>query len=167
MFKVDLVRLYLIITIIAVSKIKEKYIQEGIDEYIKRLSAYCTLKIKEVEAQKVKVSMPIEKVKELEAHKIQQNISSDACVIALDERGKQFTSCQFAEFINYSLINSGKSEICFLIGGANGLSADLLKQADYSCALSKMTFPHQLARLITLEQIYRGFRINNNEPYHK
>lgn len=157
----------MIITIIAVSKIKENYIQEGINEYIKRLTSYCTLRIKEVDAQKVKPSMPIEKVKDLEAQKIQQNISSDACVIALDEKGKQLSSNQFADFLKNNLINSGKSEICFIIGGANGLSSEIIKQADYTCALSKMTFPHQLARLIALEQLYRGFKINSNEPYHK
>ena len=157
----------MIITVVAVSKIREKYIQEGINEYSKRLTSYCTLRIKEVDAQKVKPSMLIDKVKELEAQKIKQNISIDACVIALDEKGKQFNSYEFADFLLNNLINSGKSEICFIIGGSNGLSSDIIKQADYTCALSKMTFPHQLARLIVLEQIYRGFRINNNEPYHK
>lgn len=118
----------MIITIVAVSKIKEKYIQEGIDEYSKRLTSYCTLRIKEVDAQKVKQSMPIDKIKELEAQKIQQNISSDACVIALDEKGRQFNSNQFADFLMNNLINSGKSEICFIIGGANGLASELIKK---------------------------------------
>lgn len=157
----------MITTIIAVSKIKEKYILDGIKEYTKRLTAYCSLKIKEVDSQKVKPSIPLEKVKELEAEKILQHVSDDSCLITLDENGKQFNSVELADFLQNKLINSGKPEICFVIGGANGLASSLIERSDYSLALSKLTFPHQLVRLILLEQLYRAFRIINNEPYHK
>lgn len=157
----------MIIKIVAVSNIKEKYIQEGIDEYLKRLNSYTTIKIKEVDAQKVKSSMPIERIKDLEADKIRQTITDKSYLIVLDEHGKQLTSEGLADYLKNSLLTSGKTQLDFVIGGANGLSESIIKQADYVWSLSKLTFPHQLVRLILLEQLYRSFRIMNNEPYHK
>lgn len=157
----------LITTIIAVSRIKEKYILEGINEYIKRLTANCRISIKEVDSEKIKPSVPIKKIKDLEAAKIMQYIGIDSCIVALDENGNQFSSVEFAQFLKNNLINSGKQEVCFIIGGANGLSQKILEKADYTVSLSKLTFPHQMVRLIILEQLYRAFKIINNEPYHK
>jgi len=157
----------LIIKVIAVSKIKENYILKGIEEYTKRLKPYCKLKIKEVDAQKIKSSMPIEKIKDQEAEKISQYVSSETCLIALDEHGKQLNSLEFAETLKNITETTGKNEICFIIGGANGLSKGLLDKSDTVLALSKLTFPHQLARLILIEQLYRAFRIIKGEPYHK
>jgi 23S rRNA (pseudouridine1915-N3)-methyltransferase len=155
------------ITIIAVAKIKEKYILKGMEEYIKRLTSYCTLQIKEVDAQKVKSSITIDKIKELEAEKLMQHVADHAYLIALDEHGKEYNSVELAQNFKNITELSGKSEICLLIGGANGLSADIIQKADLTLSLSKLTFPHQLVRLILLEQLYRAFKIIKNEPYHK
>lgn len=155
------------ISIVTVSKIKEKYILEGINEYIKRLRPYCSIKIKEVDAQKVKSSVTLEKIKELEAEKLLQQTSTNSFKVALDERGKEYSSTELANYLENCLLSSGKSELCFIVGGANGLSKGLIKESDSSIALSRLTFPHQLVRLILLEQLYRAFKIIKNEPYHK
>lgn len=157
----------MIIKVIAVSKIKEPYIIEGINEYLKRLSGLCTLKIKEVEAQKIKPTVQLDQIKAIEAQKISQLIAKDSYTVALDENGKQFSSLKLAELIDFTITNSGKTEINFIIGGANGLSSEIINKADLVWSLSKLTFPHQLVRLILLEQLYRAFKINVNEPYHK
>lgn len=157
----------MIIKVIAVSKIKEKYILEGIKEYTKRLSSYCSIIIKEVDAEKIKSSLTIDKIKDLEAEKIRAFISKDSFIVALDETGKQFNNLKLAEYFTNNIINSGISEINFIIGGANGLSKEIIDKSNLTLSLSKLTFPHQLARLILIEQIYRTFKILKNEPYHK
>lgn len=154
-------------TIIAVSKIKEKYILEGIKEFKKRLSAYTKIVIKEVDAQKIKPSLTLDQIKDLEADKILNLIPEYSYIIALDEIGKQFTSVQLAEHIDNKILNAGESEVTMIIGGANGLSDKIRNKANLVLSMSKLTFPHQLARLFLIEQLYRAYKIINNEPYHK
>ena len=144
------------IRIISVGKIKEKYIKDGINEYKKRLSRYCFVEIIEVPDEKAPETLSL---KEEEAVK-------DDYAVALDLRGKMLTSPELSSFISEKMI-SGTSTIDFIIGGSLGLSKRALKRADFSLCFSRMTFPHQLMRMILLEQIYRSFKIMRGEPYHK
>lgn len=157
------------ITIIAVGKIKEKFYADAIAEYGKRLSRYCRLEIVQVEDEKTpdKAAASIEEaVKRKEADAIIKHIKKDACIVALDMRGQMFDSLGFAEKIS-GLATEGESHIQFIIGGSLGLHEEVRKKADLTVSFSKMTFPHQLMRVILLEQIYRAYRIINGEPYHK
>lgn len=157
------------ITILCVGKIKEKYFREGIAEYTKRLSRYCKLEIIEVADEKTPDgASPKEEemIKEKEASRLLSHIKEGAYVIALAIEGKQYSSEEFADKIERLGIN-GTSHIIFLIGGSLGMSADLLKKSNELLSFSKMTFPHQMMRMVLLEQIYRGYRIINGEPYHK
>lgn len=157
------------ITVLAVGKIKEKYLTDAIAEYSKRLGRYCRLEIIQVQDEKDS-DKPSEAVKKLiltkEAARIAPHIKEDSFVIALAINGRQLSSEELAEKIN-SLGISGTSNITFIIGGSLGLSDDILKKADMLLSFSKMTFPHQLMRVILLEQIYRGYKIISGEPYHK
>ncbi|SDZ65465.1 23S rRNA (pseudouridine1915-N3)-methyltransferase [Evansella caseinilytica] len=157
------------ISIIAVGKIKEKYLKQGIEEYIKRLSSYATVQIIEVPDEKAPENLSdveAEQIKEKEGEKILNKISTDTYVIALAIEGKMKSSEKLADTID-QLATYGKSKIAFIIGGSLGLSDTVLKRADEKLSFSPMTFPHQLMRLILLEQVYRAFRINRGEPYHK
>ncbi len=157
------------ITIIAVGSIKEKFYRDAIAEYEKRLSRYCKLNIVQVEDEKTpdKMSQAQEDaIKKKEADRILRHVKEDACVIALAIRAKMYDSEAFAEEIERLGIQ-GSSHIQFLIGGSLGLHQDVLDRADQTMSFSMLTFPHQLMRVILLEQIYRGFRIINGEPYHK
>lgn len=157
------------ISIISVGKIKEKYLKLGIEEFSKRLSKYSKLEFIELDDEKCPENLSekdILIVKEKEGNKILSKIKNNSYVIALAIDGKNLSSKELAEKIS-SLAVSGKSHITFVIGGSLGLSDDVLKRANYKLSFSKMTFPHQLMKLILLEQVYRAFRINNNEPYHK
>ena len=157
------------ISIISVGKIKEKYLKLGIEEFSKRLSKYSKLEFIELDDEKCPENLSEKDtliVKEKEGNKILSKIKNNSYVIALAIDGKNLSSEELAEKIS-SLAVSGKSHITFVIGGSLGLSDDVLKRADYKLSFSKMTFPHQLMKLILLEQVYRAFRINNNEPYHK
>lgn len=157
------------ITLVCVGKLKEKYLFEGVEEYVKRLSRYCTLEIVELADEKTpdNASQALEdSIKKKEGERILKAIKEDAYCIALAIEGSMLTSEQLAEKID-SLGISGTSHICFIIGGSLGLSPEVLKRADYKLSFSKMTFPHQLMRMILLEQIYRSYRINTNQPYHK
>lgn len=157
------------ITIIAVGKIKEKYFTGAIEEYSKRLSRYCKLNIIEVADEKTienASEAEINIIQEKEAERIMKNISEDAYVITLEILGKMLDSVELAEKMKNVTVN-GKSHICFIIGGSVGLHDGVSKCADFKLSFSKMTFPHQLMRVVLLEQVYRAFRINNNEPYHK
>lgn len=157
------------ITVLAVGKIKEKYLVEGIKEYAKRLSRYCKLEIKEVPDEKTpdKASALMEeKIKELEGTKLLKYIREEDYVIALDLQGTMPDSVELSKKIE-SLGVSGISHIIFLIGGSLGLSDTLRTRANERISFSKMTFPHQLMRMILLEQVYRSYRIMNGEPYHK
>lgn len=157
------------ILIVCVGKIKEKFLSEGVKEYLKRLSKYCTLSIIETKEEKAPEALSdseMEIVKRAEGENILRHIKNDTYVIALEIKGKQLSSEQLAEHIQ-NLGIQGKSNMAFIIGGSLGLSEDVIKRADYKLSFSPMTFPHQLMRLILLEQIYRSFRIIKNEPYHK
>ncbi|KMT21890.1 23S rRNA (pseudouridine(1915)-N(3))-methyltransferase RlmH [Clostridium cylindrosporum] len=157
------------IKIITVGKIKEKFMRDAIDEYAKRLSRYCKLDIVELQDEKTPDNASEKEedaIKEKEGVKIRGHIKDSDYVIALDLKGKHLTSEEFSEKIE-TLGIEGKSSIVFIIGGSLGISAETLKRADYKMAFSKMTFPHQLFRIMLLEQIYRAFRIMKGEPYHK
>ena len=157
------------INIVCVWKIKEKYLKLGIDEFKKRLSKYCKLEIIELEDEKAPENLSDKEmliIKEKEGKKILSKIKDNSYVIALAIDGKNLSSEELAETIN-KLGVRGISNITFVIGGSLGLSDEVLSRADYKLSFSKMTFPHQLMRLILLEQVYRAYRINNGEPYHK
>lgn len=157
------------IKIITVGKIKEKFYRDAILEYSKRLSSYCKLNIIEVNDEMTKENASVNEVNIVlrkEGERIIKSINNNEYIIALAINGKKLDSIEFANKINDLGIHSN-SNICFIIGGSLGLSDDVLKKANMKLSFSDMTFPHQLMRVILLEQIYRAFRINNNEPYHK
>lgn len=157
------------ITIISVGKLKEKYLKLGIDEFKKRLSKYCKLDMIEIDDEKCPENLSekdMEIVKNKEGQKILSKVKSNSYVIALAIDGKNLSSEELADTMS-KLAVRGNSHITFIIGGSLGLADDVLKRADYKLSFSKMTFPHQMMKLILLEQVYRTYRINNNEPYHK
>ncbi|KAB2953848.1 23S rRNA (pseudouridine(1915)-N(3))-methyltransferase RlmH [Heliorestis acidaminivorans] len=157
------------IQIISVGKIKEKYLKLGIEEFSKRLSVYCRLTHIEVSDEEAPDSMSakeIEQVKEKEGERILQQIKADHYVIALAIDGVSWSSEELAKEMD-RLATYGQSQLAFVIGGSNGLSDKVMQRANKKLSFSKMTFPHQLMKLILVEQIYRAFRINRGEPYHK
>lgn len=157
------------ITLITVGKIKEKFYEAAIAEYSKRLSRYCKLEIIQVADEKTpdKASEALEQqIKEKEGERILSHIKDGSYVIALAINGEMLDSEQLAARME-KLGVGGQSQIVFLIGGSLGLSDQVLARADYKLSFSKMTFPHQLMRVILLEQIYRSYRIISGEPYHK
>lgn len=157
------------ITIICVGKIREKYLKLGIAEFEKRLSAYAKIDIIELpdeKAPEILSEAEMEQVKQKEGARILGKISPSMHVIALAIDGQMLSSEQLADKLD-KLATYGKSKIAFIIGGSLGLSDDVLKRANEQISFSKMTFPHQLMRLILLEQVYRGFKILRGEPYHK
>ena len=157
------------ITVITVGKIKEKYLKDAIAEYSKRLSRYCKLEILEVADEKTPdgaSEIVEENIREKEGERILKLIKEDAYVITLEISGKMLTSEELADRIE-TLGIQGKSHLVFVIGGSIGLGREVLRCSDYALSFSKMTFPHQLMRVILLEQIYRSYRIINGEPYHK
>lgn len=157
------------ITVLTVGKIKEKYFNDGITEYSKRLSRYCKLEIVEVADEKTPdhASETEElQIKEKEGDRLLKYIKEDAYVIALAIEGKQLDSVELSQKIEKLGVN-GTSHIIFIIGGSLGLDDRILKRADFKLSFSKMTFPHQMMRMVLLEQIYRAYRIMKNEPYHK
>ena len=157
------------INIITVGKLKEKYLKLGIEEFSKRLSKYCKLDFVELDDEKCPENLSEKDmliVKDKEGKKILSKIKNNSYVIALAIDGKNLSSEELADTIS-NLGVRGHSHITFVIGGSLGLSDEVLKRTDYKLSFSKMTFPHQMMKLILLEQVYRSFRINNNEPYHK
>lgn len=157
------------ITLVTVGKIKEAYLEQAISEYAKRLSRYCRLEIVQVADEKTPdgASPALEtQIKDREGERILSQIRDGAYVIALAVDGRMLSSEQLAGTIERLGIE-GKSHLVFVIGGSLGLSEKVLKRADFSLSFSKMTFPHQLMRVILLEQIYRSYRIMMGEPYHK
>lgn len=157
------------ITLITVGKIKEKYLKDAIAEYSKRLSKYCKLEIIEVPDEKTpdNTSAVVEdNIRAKEAERILKHIKEDAYVITLEILGKQMSSEELANQI-VQLGVTGISHIVFVIGGSIGLGQDVLKRSNFAISFSRMTFPHQLMRVILLEQVYRSYRIINGEPYHK
>ena len=156
------------VKIVSVGKIKEKYLKNGITEYAKRLSPYAKFEMIEVKDEKApeKLSQKdMEIVKEKEGERILSKINQEY-IIALVISGKSFDSITLAKTIQ-DIFSYQSSDITFVIGGSLGLSNEILNKANLKLSFSKLTFPHQLMRLVLLEQIYRSFRINNNEPYHK
>lgn len=157
------------ITIVSVGKLKEKYLKMGIDEYAKRLSSYAKVELIEVPDEKAPETLSeseMELVKKKEGERILSKIQNNTYVIALDKQGKMKSSEELAESIE-SLMTYGTSKIAFVIGGSLGLHKDVLQRADEKLSFGKMTLPHQLMKLILVEQIYRSFRIMKGEPYHK
>ncbi|SDL03167.1 23S rRNA (pseudouridine1915-N3)-methyltransferase [Clostridium cochlearium] len=157
------------ITIISVGKLKEKYLRLAVEEYAKRLSRYCKLNIIEVTDEKTPDNASEKEelyIKEKEGKLILKNIKDNMFVIALDLNGKELNSIDFSNFLN-NLGVKGESNLAFVIGGSLGLSSEVLNRANYKLCFSKMTFPHQLFRVMLLEQIYRSYRIIKGEPYHK
>ena len=157
------------ITVITVGKIKEKYLKDAIDEYSKRLSKYCKLEIVEVADEKTpdNASETVEEtIRSKEAERILKYIKDDAFIVTLEINGKQLSSEELADKID-KLGIQGTSHLIFVIGGSIGLGKEVLVKSNYALSFSKMTFPHQLMRVVLLEQIYRSYRIINGEPYHK
>ena len=157
------------ITVVCVGKIKEKYLTMAIDEYSKRLSRYCKLEVIELADEKTpdNASQAEElQIKKREGERILKNIKDSSYVIALAIEGKMLSSEELAAKME-ELGVKGESHLVFVIGGSLGLDKDVLERADYKLSFSKMTFPHQVMRMILLEQVYRGYRINCGEPYHK
>ncbi|MFP7733980.1 23S rRNA (pseudouridine(1915)-N(3))-methyltransferase RlmH [Priestia aryabhattai] len=157
------------ISIITIGKLKEKYLKQGIEEYLKRLSSYAKVEIIELADEKAPENLSeseMEQVKQKEGERILAKISDDTYVIALAINGKQKSSEELAKEIDL-LATYGKSKVAFVIGGSLGLSNEVMKRSNAALSFSKMTFPHQLMRLVLVEQIYRAFRIIRNEPYHK
>lgn len=157
------------IEILCVGKLKEKYFMQGIKEYSRRLRPYANMSIIEVADEKAPESLSpaeIEQVRQAEGERLLRKLSADAYAIALAIQGRQMPSEAFAEKIR-ELATYGRSRIAFIIGGSNGLSRAVLQRADFQLSFSAFTFPHQLMRLILIEQIYRAFKIIRGEPYHK
>lgn len=157
------------ITIISVGKIKEKYLVSGIAEYSKRLSKYCNLNLIEVADEKAPENLSeLDKdiVKNKEGERILSKMKDSTYLVTLEIEGSQLTSEDFAKRID-KLMLDGISDITFVIGGSLGLSKEVRDRSDFKLSFSKMTFPHQLMKMVLLEQIYRGWRIIRGEPYHK
>ena len=150
------------IKIICIGKIKEKYLREAIEDYVKRIKKYTNFEIIELKDEN---DQDIKKAIKVEGENILKYVNTKDYIITLEVKGEQLSSEKFAEKI--TKINIDYSNICFIIGGSNGLSEDVLKKKKFSLSFSKMTFPHQLFRVILLEQIYRAYKIKNNESYHK
>jgi 23S rRNA (pseudouridine1915-N3)-methyltransferase len=157
------------ISVVAVGKLKEKYLKDGIAEYAKRLSRFCDLDIIEVEDEQAAEALSAaqeEQVKRREAERIFKKVKDGTTLVVLDVKGVKINSEGFADKLQGFFV-SGSSHITFVIGGSLGLASELVNRADWRLSLSDMTFPHQLARLVLLEQVYRGFKIMHGEPYHK
>ena len=157
------------IKIICVGKLKEKYLEKGVKEYLKRLSAYCDVEVIEVGDERIPENPSLAEemiVKSKEGRRILDKVKQDDYMILLDVQGKEVDSIQFAESIEDCMLH-GKSTIDFVIGGSLGHGEDVLTRANKRISFSKMTFPHQLMRVILAEQIYRAFKIIRKETYHK
>lgn len=154
------------IKVIAVGKIREQGFKLAVDEFTKRLSPYCSFSVVEIPAQAIKDDALAEKYMEEEAQKILAVIKPNSFVITMEIEGKILSSEDFANKID-EISKEGINEICFIIGGANGIAQSLRAKSNFKLSFSKMTFPHQLARVMLLEQIYRAMKILAKEPYHK
>lgn len=154
------------IKIVCVGKIKDSYLNQGISEYLKRLSGYSSVEIIEVKDEKIVLNNSEEKIKEIEGSRILEKINEKDYVVLLDLKGKQLSSEEFANKMD-DLISEGVGNFCFVIGGSLGNGQNVQKKANFMISFSRLTFTHQMIRLLLLEQIYRVFKINNNETYHK
>ncbi len=157
------------ITLLTVGKIKEKFYLQAIEEYAKRLSGYCKLEIREVADEKTPDGISEtakEQIRQKEGQRLLKCIKEDAYVITLEIQGKMLSSEEFSQKLE-QLGLQGKSRLVFVIGGSLGLGQGIRERSDYALSFSKMTYPHQLMRVILLEQIYRGYKIMEGAPYHK
>lgn len=154
------------IKIIAIGKIKEKYMKSAIDEFLKRIRPYCSLQIVEIQEVPIYTDELAAHAREMEAKKIMEKIGSNSFVVAMDINGTELSSEDFAKKIR-SFSSSGLSSLVFIIGSSTGLDENLKNLANFRLSMSKMTFTHQFARLMLLKQLYRAFKILNNETYHK
>lgn len=154
------------IKIIALGKVNEPYLREGIEEFLKRIAPYTTIEVTELKPVEIKDENLMQRALDLEADKILNLIKPSAFVVTLEIGGKQLSSEDFAQEIN-EIINSGVNELVFVIGSSNGISPLVSQRADYKLSLSRMTFLHNFARLLLVEQIYRAFKIIKGETYHK
>ncbi|MBY6037526.1 23S rRNA (pseudouridine(1915)-N(3))-methyltransferase RlmH [Fictibacillus nanhaiensis] len=157
------------IMIVSVGKLKEKYLKQGIEEYLKRLGPYAKVEVLEVPDEKAPETLSEQEmimVKEAEGNRILAKIGQDVHVIAMAIEGKAISSEDLADNLD-KLATYGKSKVAFIIGGSLGLSDAVMKRANEKISFGKITYPHQLMKLVLVEQIYRAFRINRNEPYHK
>lgn len=160
----------MLIKIIGVGKIKEKFYKEAISEYEKRMTAYNKVEIVEVNDEKAPESLSekeIDQVKTAEGERILAKIKEDSFVVTLEIAGKALDSVKFAKLIQDEMLDGFGRDLVFVIGGSNGLGDNVLKRSNYRLSFGKMTYPHQLMRVILMEQIYRAYRIINKEPYHK
>ena len=154
------------IKIIALGKIKENFLKEGIDEFLKRLTPYASVSVVELSPIEIKDENLTQKILFEEGEKILSQIKPSDFVVTMEIQGKQFSSEEFSQKIT-SLADEGVNEIVFVIGSSCGIGRNVSERADLKMSMSKMTFMHQFARLILVEQIYRAFKISRNEPYHK
>lgn len=157
------------VTVVCVGNLKEKYWKDAVAEYAKRLSAYCRLTITEVKDEKTPEGasrLVEEQIRIREGHRILEKIKERSYAVMLEIQGKRFSSEDFSA-AHAAWETAGRGELCFVIGGSLGLSEEVLQRADARISFSDMTFPHQMMRVILLEQIYRSYRIRNHEPYHK
>ncbi|OPY58461.1 MAG: Ribosomal RNA large subunit methyltransferase H [Pelotomaculum sp. PtaU1.Bin035] len=156
------------INILAVGRLKEKYLAEGVGEYLKRLSSYAKIDISEVEDESFPDNLSStgrQRIKEKEGARLLNRLRKGTYLIAMDAKGKMRSSEETADLLN-KLTVEGRSHLTIAIGGALGLSKEMIERADLVLSFSKLTFPHQLFRLILLEQLYRWFKISRGEPYH-
>ncbi|MED2972319.1 23S rRNA (pseudouridine(1915)-N(3))-methyltransferase RlmH [Fictibacillus sp. B-59209] len=157
------------ILVVTVGKLKEKYLKMGIDEYVKRLGPYAKIEIVEVTDEKAPETLSDQEmqiVKKAEGERILAKIPQDAHVVAMAIEGKLISSEDLAKNLD-QLATYGKSKVAFVIGGSLGLSDEVMKRANEKISFGRITYPHQLMKLVLVEQIYRAFRINRGEPYHK
>lgn len=160
----------MLIKVVAVGKIKEKFYREALGEYEKRMKAYNKVEIVEVADEKAPESLSdkeVEMVKDAEGERILSKIKDDSFVVTLEIKGKDLDSIKFAGLIQDEMLDGFGRDLVFVIGGSNGLGSKVLKRSNYRLSFGKMTYPHQLMRVILMEQIYRAYRIINKEPYHK
>ncbi len=165
----EFLRFSMKITVVCVGRLKEKYWVDAVKEYSKRLSKYIKLEIAELPDEKAPETMSAaqeEQVKEKEGRRILKAVKDDSFIITLEVGGKSLSSEEFAKLVDVSMTR-GISHITFVIGGSLGLSGEVIGKSSFHLSFSKMTFPHQMMRVILLEQIYRAVKINKNEPYHK
>lgn len=155
------------IKLLCVGKIKERYLSEAIDDYLRRMRRYVLIEYVEVKTEKREKNSRASEIKQREYERLRKMVTSQEFVVALDEKGIQYSSVEFSEFIARCQVRGDIKILTFVTGGAIGFSEAFLSEADVVLALSKMTFPHQLCRLILVEQLYRAYTIMAGEPYHK
>jgi len=152
------------VTFISIGSLKKSFARSGVDDYLKRIGNYIKAESVDLKEESASPKTPRERVLKKEAERILGKLSAGDYVVALADSGKEFTSASFAAFVE-GLMSSGKKNLCFVTGGAFGLHKDVLESADMIMSLSRMTLPHDMARLVLAEQVYRAFTIIRNEPY--